>query len=450
MGKKWLYWTNALLLGCFSALSIAIIGVAWIRPSEISMPQISERKTALPKGAFVLSKEAYQAIASSTLSLKFTSPIMQLPDLKPHLTYYGINGRPDATIDRTVLHFALANQKSFASIVPGERLYVLYDKSQTPGKYIFSPQNSETALWMEVLQEKNEAIVKVSMKNEQGDIIREPSPHAEFTLAEKEMARSTGNWDIGKWRVDGSLLARQRARWYGPDLFLENHGGDDFTIAMGKQRLDFGEEDETYSCFASEGDNLVWDGSRWEEVSTEEDTRGKPLLHVKKLDERLMHLEVWDPEGKSKVVLNLVKLTEPWAPQNIIKDFKFIGARTRTQCAFEIGQERMILKPHDWLLLTDAGWKKMTTSEEIDDYVARKLTGALFIFDGLIKKDDKQVLVGTIYNNARTEAHTIELAVQQNNTVVLPVVPYENTEGKKGERQASVTLPSINLPRTKG
>ncbi|MCP5507977.1 MAG: hypothetical protein H7A37_06730 [Chlamydiales bacterium] len=48
--------------------------------------------------------------------------------------------------------------------------------------------------------------------------------------------------ELGKWRVDGTLLARQRARWYGPDMFLKRHGGDEFKDVSGKRRIDFGEK----------------------------------------------------------------------------------------------------------------------------------------------------------------------------------------------------------------
>ena len=56
----------------------------------------------------------------------------------------------------------------------------------------------------------------------------------------------------------------------------------------------------------------------------------------------------------------------------------------------------MTLTPQDWLLYIDKGWRKLSTPEEIDAYVDRKTLGYLFIFDAVEKRDDKQVMVGTL------------------------------------------------------
>lgn len=446
MARKWLNFINLLLASVILALTGAALFFSLNRPAEIPYANLTKNKSDLPKSHFSLSRESYDAIASVALSLKSSPPSMQLPDLRQHLTYYGTNGRPDASLDKTMLYFSLANNKIPASVVPKEPLYLYYDKKQTPARYAFSPDNAPTPLWIVAENKGGEVFVKVSMKNELDELVQEPSTNVEFNLPEKEFARFTsGNWEIGKWKVDGSILARQKARWYGQDLFLEKHGGDDYQNALNKQRIDFGDGEDTYSCFISQGDSLIWDENRWKEVIPGENSRGKPLLHVKKIDDRLMNFELWDNEGKSKIVLNIIKSMEPWTPQIIMKDFKFVGARTKTQCVFEINQDRMTLRPHDWLLLTDEGWVKLNTVEEIDDYVNRKKTGALFVFEGLVKKEDKQLLLGTMYNASRTEMQSVELAVQQSNVTIIPTTP-ELEHGKPQEEQAKVILPKVIFP----
>jgi hypothetical protein len=126
-----------------------------------------------------------------------------------------------------------------------------------------------------------------------------------------------------------------------------------------------------------------------------------------------MTLELWDISGKGKITLNLLKVNEAWVPQNIQQSFKFVAARTRSQFVFEINKERMTLRPRDWLLMTGGGWKKLSTPEEIDSYVDRRLIGPLFIFDGVERKDDRQVIKGTLFNTARTEMQSIEIPLQQ-------------------------------------
>jgi hypothetical protein len=156
---------------------------------------------------------------------------------------------------------------------------------------------------------------------------------------------------------------------------------------------------------------------------------------VKKIDERIMNLELWDVEGNGKIVLNLLKSTESWIPQNLQQNFKFVGARTRSQFVFEVDKERVLLSPHDWLVLTETGWKKLVTPEEIDDYVDRKIVGPLFVFDKIERKDDRQMILGTLFNASRTEMAPIELSIQQqgssNSSVARP-----NLEDRK-QRNAS-------------
>ena len=76
---------------------------------------------------------------------------------------------------------------------------------------------------------------------------------------------------------------------------------------------------------------MIWKDNRGKHDQTGRRHDGYPMLCVKRIDERVMNLELWDIGGKGKVVLNLVKSNEQWMPKNIEDGFKFIGARTRSQ-----------------------------------------------------------------------------------------------------------------------
>ena len=182
---------------------------------------------------------------------------------------------------------------------------------------------------------------------------------------------------------------------------------------VGKQRIDFGEKDELYSVYVNVGDVLVWENNRWKVARPGDDSLGKPLMLVKKIDDRLLNFELWDVEGKSKIQLNLLKSVESWNPQNLQQSFKFVGARTRSQFVFEIDKERVFLSPQDWLIKTEAGWKKLMTAEEIDDYVDRKSVGPMFVFDGIVNDDARQMLSGVIFSPSRADVSIIEIPMQQ-------------------------------------
>lgn len=425
-------WLNKITLG-IAALAVLFIVLAfwyiWSRPASIPPKPAIEEKKKLPERLHKMAEEAYHAIGEPILSLKKSSVSLQLPDLRQQLIYYGKNGRPDALEGSTMLNFGLPGSKAAASIPPVEKLYLAYDRSQKPAKFIFSPNNEKSSLWIEATPKGSEVNIQVKMINESGKIIQTPQSNASFSLKEKDQTRLGKPWDIGKWRVDATLLSRQKARWFGQDIFLETHGGEEYAFAIGKERIDFTEEENPYSVFVKEGDAMIWCDNRWKEAVPGESTTRFPLLVVKKISDRVMNLELWDVEGKSKVNLNLLKSADLKVPTGIQQNFKFVGAKTRSQFIFEINKERTTLKPKDWLLLSKKGWIKLTTPEQIDEYVNRKITGPLFVFDGVIKKGDQQIISGTIYNASRTEMQPMELPVQQSRATL----PQESQAKEKVE-----------------
>lgn len=445
--NRWLSWLNIGIIGLV-VLLLAGAGIFWIqRPSEIICCDPTVRTSQLPKGAFSLTADAYETIGEPILTLQTAPPSVQLPDLRQQLVYYGKNGRPDIQSDTTLLHFSFNGSKIVVSTPPGKPLYLLYDKKQNPPKYTFSPNNEKTSLWIEATLQDNEAHIKLAMQNEQGDIVTEPEAFSQFKVAEKEFIRYAGtSWELGGFRVDGTLLARQKAKWFGPDRFLEQHGGEEFADMIGKQRVELGENENIYSVFVGLNECLIWKDNRWQNIKPSQESLKYPLLVVKKIDERLMTLELWDTEGKGKILLNLLKSSEPWLAQNapiIQNTFKFVGARTRTQSVFEINHDRTLISPHDWLIHTPEGWKKLESEQEIDDYVTRKTPAALFVFDELTRKEDQQVMIGTLYNPSRSDFQVIEMIMQQGS--VAPVTPNRENKDiiKKNPGQAN----RLGIPR---
>lgn len=442
MLKKWITWANGAIAIAAGLLLLSACVFLLMSRSRFPVSELPPKKAAIQKSAFARPEDDYKAIENApSLQLAFSPLSVQLPDLRRQLIYYGKNGRPDAKEGRPALFFSFTGNKMPNSLFPGERYYVYYDRSQTPNQYIFSPGNAPAPLWIETSIQGNQALVKVSMETEEGKVITEPKAYAEFTLPEKEYVRFGGNsWELGKWRVDGTMLARQKARWYGTDKFLEKHGGEEYKELMSKQRIDFGEGEEIYSVYVGQGDCMVWEEDRWHAVKVGEGSLNHTLMCIKKVDDRVMNLELWDVDGKGKITLNLVRANEPWAPQNLEQNFKFVGARTRSQFVFEVNKERVVLKPHDWLVLIDGNWRKIVTPKEIDDYVERRIVGPLFVFDHVERKDDKQVVVGTLFNAARTETAPIELTMQQAFT---PAPAKSGPEEKKHKDKESKISPVL-------
>jgi len=411
---RWLKVINYAFAAVIAGLFVGALVLFIAKPTPEMPETTTTQQFELPKNAFRQPEASYKAIESPALSLSFSPHNAQLPDLRKFLTYYGKNARPDAQDEKQPLYFGFTGNKSTTPLAPGERLYIMYDKYLNPPQYLFSPDNKKTALWIEAEQRGTQATIKVSMVDDEGDLIRTPRSYAEFALAEKEFAKGNNNtWELGKWRVDATLLARQKTRWFGVDKFIDTHGGDEYKNWINKQRLDFGEADDVYSVYIADHQCMIWKDNHWQVATPGQETINYPILCVKRIDDRVMNLELWDVGGKGKVMLNLVKSSEQWMPKNIEDNFHFVGARTRSQYIFEIENERTTLRPNDWLVLTDTGWKKLITPQEIDDYVNRKVTGPLFVFNGVETHDGKQSISGTLYSAARTEMVPVELQLQQ-------------------------------------
>lgn len=415
---KKLKWVN-ISVSCIGLIFLLIgLFCLLMRPETIPISDKMAPKTALPARSFALPQEAYETIGEPLLHLQSTPLTQHLPDLKKHLIYYGKNGRPDAQQERPLLHFAFTGNKSVALTAPGDKLYISYDRKASPAQYIFSPNNVETSLWIEAEASGSEGIVRVFMRGEHGEMIQTPEAFAHLTLPEKEFVRAGGSgavqWEIGKNKVDATLLARQRAKWYGTDAFLAKHGGKEYEEFAGKQRVDFGEGEDAYSVFVGLNDVLVWDQDRWHVVQPGKESLEKPLIVIKKIDDRLMAMDLWDPDGKNKITLNLIKTTDVAAPVSLLQQFKFVAARTRTQFVFEINKDRILLSPQDWLLSTKDGWAKLVTPTEIDDYVERRSVGPLLVFDEVERREDKQYLKGSLFNAGRTDMQPVEIPLQKN------------------------------------
>lgn len=421
-------------------LSLLAIGVLllflglcfrFFSPSSISISESPSTLRPPPQNRFEVSRPAYDKISSQLLKLNFLPPKMQLPDLQNKLTFLGTNARPDTDPETKPYFIGIANASDRISVKPAEKIYLKFDRMLNPARYVFSPGNALTPLWFEIEPQGESILIRVSMSDENGNLLKDPASLAKFTLPPTPGSRRAvrpANWEIGKYRVDATLLARQRARWYGRDLFIERHGGEEFASIAKKERLDFGEENAPYSVYIGLNDTLIWKEDRWVAAEPSSQTRAYPIMQLKKIEDRLLLLELWDLEGEQSVNINLLKSREPWNPKQYLKDFQFISSRTRTQYIFEIKGVRTVLRPHDWLLQKDGEWTKLNTSEEIDDYVNRKLTGVLFIFDGPSKgEEEEDVLKATLFNPSRSALETFSLTTAGNKSKPTPQ-PVKETE----------------------
>lgn len=422
MQKRHLTAVNLVLVALTFFLLIAHLFLSIFPPREISFQEVQSAPLSLPKNPFEQPAAEYISIGSNLLHAGYTPPELRLPDLRQALFYHGRNGRPDLQGDEPPLHFSIGgsspSQRTFASMKGGEPLYLTYDHSSRPPRLIFEPNNQQTKFWINAVPGDNDVEVTVHMLDERGKEVQPAEQdQGTFRLPERDLSRvSQGGFDIDGQRADGALLARQKAKWMGVDRFLERHGGEEYQFVSGRQRIDFEDKDQhPYSVFIKPGEILVWEDSRWVAVPPGERSLGRPLLVLRRIDDRVMTFELWDPDGKQRLHLNILKTPEPWNLQNptiLQQNFKFLGSQTKNQAVFLIDKKRMVLSPSDWLLLTPKGWRKLASAQDIEQYVNRELTGTLLIFDHTERRDEKQVMYGELYSPSRTEYQPLELSLE--------------------------------------
>lgn len=414
---------------CLIALSlVSFFVLSTKQPKEMELiTHYSIEKKELPKNPFALEPAAYSHIGEGPLELKWSKPQMNLPDLRGEILCEGKNGRPDISQGKSVYHMSLKTSGESQTVLSSDKIYLRYisGASTSTGYYVFSPDNRPTPLWFEVKpKDESHVDILVQMKGEQGELITNPKDYQLFSLYCHEEQKTHAGWEIGPYRADTTLFVRQKARWIGPDVFFEMHGGEEFAYTVGRQRIDFFEGDNTtYSCFVKVGDHLVWKEGHWKTACEGENTLFLPLLVVKKMDEKVLYFDLWDPEGKGKIQLSLIRTRDLGALPDLHQQFRFVGSKTWAQFIIESNYQRFILRPNDWLLLTSKGWQKISTPEEVDLYVNQKITGPLFVLDKSSKSNGKQVLIGHLFNASRTEVKEVELSSTQNSLASTYIPP---------------------------
>lgn len=380
---------------------------------EIYSPPIQR---SLPKNTFDLTDSSLEECAG--FQLKWVQPGMQLPKLSQEIAYLGKNLRPDAKKE-SLLYLGLKSSEESQVVKENKRIYLNYESLSTKGKepltlkkgiYHFSQNNRPSPLWLVVRSTCDQEIeVTVHMQDENQMPVKSPEENRLFCLTVAPHKPMRSNWQLGDYKVDPTLLIRQRACWMGPDRFLECHGGEEYAYTIDREKIEFLEGESLYACFVKAGDFLIWKDQKWQSLSPHDTSQSYPILVVNKIEDKLMLFEIWDLEGREKTNLSLLKTRESHV-FTIQDHLKFVGAKTWSQFIVETpSNERFILKLKDWLVLTPEGWRKLDKADVLDEYVNGKLKGPLFVLEQLIKENGRQLLAGHLFNTSRTEIEEVKL-----------------------------------------
>ena len=415
---KWLFLATFGLC-CLAGLSLVRFTFLYLSSSPFELQQTDAppspdiENKALPTP--FAPPNGYTGIGEPVLHLTLGEPNIAVPDFRNLLSYYGTNERPDSTHQSPPLQFGLSNGQNQFTVISGQPLYLSYNKQNN--SYEPSPENTPTNLWFVAKRQENTATIEMRVKTLSGKIIDTPANLSSFQLPEKDYIKSTSEkWEIGKLRADPTLLARQRARWYGQDKFINAFGGSEYPEEENHEWIEWSGKDkdknDLYGIYLAAGECAIWRNDRWERAKLGPETQPFALLCLKTVEERSLKFDLWNLEGKGKIQINLLRSTLPWNPEALVREFKYIATRTLSQYIFELKGKRMTLVPGDWFLLTENGWEKLSTVREVDDFVNRTLNGVLFTFDDVAKKDDRPVMKGRLFSEPRSDIFEFEIPLE--------------------------------------
>lgn len=373
--------------------------------------------------------------------LSFPEIQEQLPDLRQEVVFLGSNDRPDALKHKFSLELASSGEQYMAAA--GEKVFLCVGSSSSGPVYTFS--SSPTDLWLECRPVGKEGRVEIKVRLLGVNKTLVTSPKERETLFLGPSIKNVSSWEIGGIKVDPSFPIKQKMRRVGADKFLLIYGGPEFADKAAKERIDFTTaKEENYSRYLAVGEILLWDGECWQYCGAfSGESASAPLLEVKKIDDKVVVMELWNVGGTAHQSVSLAKtISSPIEITDILRELAFIGMRSWSRPIVMLGEQRMILSPNDWVVRTASGWEKLSSLQQAQDYVSGKLLGPLFVFEKLEKEGQSFVLRGRIFNSSRTLSEVVILPLKQGGETQLesqekPTVSRSASEGlgNRGEHR---------------
>lgn len=227
-----------------------------------------------------------------------------------------------------------------------------------------------------------------------------------FSLKKESLPPSLSQVKIASTILDTSYLVKAHFRYCGQDLFLKNHAAP----CEPNYRIDLDQQ----SLFISPKDVLIFKNNAWIICKDKEESLKYYTLQIKEMDEKCLNATLYSPTLPLSINCQLNRFPEFSTPFKARDSFKYLGSRNTREWLFEINGKRSSIKEGQWWLYLDNEWKELTTAEEIDLYVERKIIGELLIIDKQEKVEGEKTLLAKGYNPGRTQEIELYFSLKQN------------------------------------
>jgi hypothetical protein len=404
---------------CFLGFLLVISGFASILLFSCRSAKESSSQTLSRVGAKSIS---YETIGKGALSLNSQRTSQFLPWLGNELLLFARNTRPDAQrFEKTLLIGvkAFAEEKKIGS---DEKIYLSELDKEKEGKrgLRFSGEKAASIILKPLSFNRNSVTFEMVRKLEDQ---KEEKSQLVLTVSDQKARRL----DSLHQKEDAAFAkTANEAKHLGKDRLLEVYGGEEWRFLKEKEKIQFTHEGESYVCFVSTGEYLMWDEGKWKVVAASEISSSLPVAQVKSASPRGVELEVWDETGFFRLLVKIE--THPPAKTGSKESTLFSSIRLRngTQVTCVAGKRRMVLREGDWVLKTPSGFRNLKKLEQIEDCIYHRLQGELFVFDQLETVQGKSVMKGHFFDATR----------QQMQTLSFPISSQEKKSSKRERRLA--------------
>lgn len=374
-------WVAAAALGGLVLLASPFLMMLWAGSSVLLEPRN------------ITTADRKNAPLSISLNLESKLSAMPLPNLQGEMTFSYDPPRPDGALVHSQLLVRLKKTFQSKRVSLPARLHLMYYQGDS---LCFSEE--ETPFWVEL---------KTSGGNQiEGKVYINTLHEGKIEAGSFSATAQDSPVQTAQEFPEGSpfrILAE--ARWWGHDLFQERYGE-----GPPSERIEIGAVATADLLEAKEGEWLSWNEGHWTRISSISEGKKRPIAQIHSIQGKNLFLEGWDLENHYRISLS--PASGPSFKARPEELFSSIRVRSEKQISCMLEKQCVILKTGDWVYKANGRWKVLRKKEDRDAYLAGKLIGELFVFEGMEQKQGQKMIQGNLFNPGRSQIVPIELSAQ--------------------------------------
>lgn len=346
-----------------------------------------------------------EEIGKGVLALHPPKKSSLVPDLSREIIVLARSSRPDCDPKESTLLLSTKSGNEKRIVAPGEQIFLKCHKNkEEEPTYSFS--DKKTPLWIRPMLNSSEDVCF-----EVGFFTSSKQREGFFEEISQVIIQQVKSSFFKEKNESAFLSSIRQAKWWGKDSLFAEYGGKEYKDMMHKQKVEIPSEVGPQFYFLDAGDYLEWKEGQWQKTSLPEVSAGSPLVQVKRVDDKMLEVEVWDEKGFYPQTLRLDLQSSSRLNQKSDLQTASVRLRSSSQVVCSIGKRRLILKEGDWLMKVGRSWRVIKRSKDINDCLQHKLRGELFVFDSIDKQQGKLFLKGHLFDEMRTQITPVSLPI---------------------------------------